>query len=296
MHPSERPPKYPAAYAPAARDRTLTVRLAALPRRAARRIFGPELVNQYLPALRARGRTVPYEPKSTWTARYEDAVRAGALADATTIKDGANPLRVRYHYNAVENAILEHALAYGFPERPSVLDVGAGAGHWLDFYRDVLGAQDVVGVEISASAAAALAAAYADDPVVTVTEGDVADSAFDLGRRFDVVNAVDVLFHIVDDGAWRRAVGTLGRHLAPEGRLVVAEHVGLASHAAGFSGPDGGAVEVTKRVRSARAWRSCAHAAGLRVLDTRRIRKRRTEPTPANRLIVLGRSPSSDPT
>ncbi len=265
-------------------------------RRAAVWVFGPQLTTQYLPALRARGRRVRYDPKRSWTERYERLLADGELEDTTTIKRGANPLRTRYHYNAVENAILEHALLRGLPDRPSVLDVGTGSGHWIDFYRNALGAREVVGIEISGPAAAALSAAYADASEVEIVEGDVTDEDFAVGRLFDVVSAVDVLFHVVDDETWEQTVRRLASHLGPGGRLVVAEHVGLVSHDAGFRRPDPQRGEepgpnrtvVTKRVRSARAWRACARAAGLAVLDSARVRKSRAQPTPANRLLVLG--------
>ncbi len=266
---------------------------------AASRILGPTILTDYARAVRMRGRSVPYEPRSMWTSRYERILAGGPLTDASTIKEGADPLRVRYHYNAVENAILEHALRLPVSESPKVLDVGVGAGHWIGFYRDVFAASEVVGVEISASAAAALAAAYEPVSGVTILEADVADPTFDVGQRFDLVNAVDVLFHIVDDASWRRAVKNLGAHLEPGGRLVVAEHVALITHDMGFrrvgsAAPDGvkpdpGVSVVTKRARSLRDWRSCADESGLAILTSARIRKSRTLLTPANRLLVLGR-------
>jgi SAM-dependent methyltransferase len=272
-------------------------------RRTATWVFGPTLSSQYLPALRARGRAVPYDARRSWATRYERVLTVGELDDASTIKQGSSSLRARYHYNAVENAILEQALQAGFPERPATLDVGPGAGHWIDFYRHVLGAGRVVGVELSPAAAAALTAAHAGDPAVSIVEGDVAEEGFDLGDRFDVVNAVDVLFHIVDDGLWSRAVRNLAVHLEPGGRLVVAEHVGVVSHDAGFRRPDplrgedpgsgdAGAVLVTKRVRSLHSWRECARKAGLTEVAAARIRKSRSLPSPANRLLVFARPPS----
>jgi SAM-dependent methyltransferase len=261
-------------------------------------ILGPTFSRHYVRALRVKGRTIPYDAKSAWTLRYESAIAEDEFGDATTLARGANPFVVRYHYNAVENAILEHALRRGFPSRPTVLDVGSGAGHWIDFYRDAFAATEVVGVEISASASRALAGAYADVPAVTIVEADIAAESFELGRRFDVVNAVGVLFHIVDDRLWRRAVRHLAGHLEPGGRLVVAEHLGLVTHDADFRRIEpraaGARVEleapralVTKRIRSARRWRTCAAEAGLEVLHVARIRKSRMVRTPANRLLVF---------
>ena len=256
-------------------------------------VFGPTFTRHYVRSLRTRGPRAPYEAKSTWTTRYEGAVARGDLDDAVTLVEGARPTTVRHHYNAVENSIVELSLDRPFPDRPAVLDVGSGAGHWIDFYRDTLDAREVVGVEISTSAAEALSARYATEPEVTIVEGDVSESGFDLERRFDIVNAVGVLFHVVEEDAWQRALANLGAHLAPGGRLLVAEHVGLLSHDVDFrrleavDGYPEGVALVTKRIRSSRRWRHGARRAGLRVVRMHRIRKPRSMRTPANRVIVL---------
>jgi hypothetical protein len=260
-------------------------------------MLGPTFRTQYLPAWRARRRRTPYHPEQAWSACYAQALGESGLDDMATIARGANPRLVRYHYNAVENALLEHVLGDPLPDAPSVLDIGVGAGHWVDFYRSALGAREVVGLEISAPAAEALQARYADAAGVTILEADIAAEGAAFDRDFDVVNAVDVLFHIVDEGRWLRALETIARQLSPQGRLIVTECVGLVSHDAGFRRPDadrgdeGGAGAgrhvVTKRVRSLRRWRQGARAAGLELSDTVRLRKRRSFSTPANRLMVF---------
>lgn len=46
-----------------------------------------------------------------------------------------------------------------------------------------------------------------------------------VGRTFDVVMCVDVLFHIVDDPLWRKSVETLESLVRPGGLLLVQEHL-----------------------------------------------------------------------
>jgi len=50
---------------------------------------------------------------------------------------------------------------------------------------------------------------------------DVSD--LDLGERFEIVNAFDVLYHITDDAAWERAVEHLAAAVAPGGILLVTD-------------------------------------------------------------------------
>lgn len=260
---------------------------------AARSILGVRLLGR-LAAARRRGRRVPYDARAAWNVRYEGFEGERGIDDEATIKRGADPRLTLYHYNAVENAILEHALRRPFADRPAVLDIGSGAGHWIDFYRSAFAAPRVVAVELAAPAAAALRSRYAAGSGVEIVEGDVSGD-LDLGERFAVVNAVDVLFHVVDEALWRRAVANLGRHLAPGGRLVIAEHVALTPYDAGLRPPDPARGEpddtnvlmVTKRVRSLRQWRACGAEAGLELVHTRALRQSRTLATPANRLLVF---------
>lgn len=259
----------------------------------ARALLGVRLMNQ-LAARRIHGHHVPYDARAAWNVRYRQAIADGGIDDVATITRHGDPHKARYHYNLVENAILGWALQAPFPERPAVLDVGSGAGHWIDFYRSVFDARRVVGIELAAPAAEALRSRYAAAGDVSIEEVDVSGDV-ELGERFDIVNAVDVLFHIVDDGLWRRAVENLGRHLAPGGLLVVAEYVALVPHDAGLRRPDtergepvaADVVMVTKHVRSLRQWKACGRKAGLTLLHTRRLRHLRSLAPPANRLLVF---------
>lgn len=241
---------------------------------------------------------MPYDGQAAWNVRYRQAVAEGGIDDLATIKRRADPWKACYHYNAVENAILEWALHAPFPDRPAVLDVGSGAGHWVDFYRSVFGARHVVALEFAAPAADALRSKYAAERDVRVAEIDVSGD-LELGERFDIVSAVDVLFHIVDEVRWRRAVENLGRHLAPGGFLVIAGNVARISYDAGLRAPDAergepvaeDVVMVTKRVRSLHQWKVCGREAGLTLVHTRHLRQSRMLATPANRLLVFAGPP-----
>lgn len=285
-------------YQDRSRRRGLRARLVVV----ARTVLGVRLLKR-LVALRKRGRRVPYDARATWNVRYQQAVAEGGIDDVATIARYGDPRKARYHYNAVENAILEWALQPLFPDRPAVLDVGSGAGHWIDFYRSVFGARRVLGIELAGPAADALRSRYAAESDVSVKELDVSGDV-ELGERFDIVNAVDVLFHVVDDGRWRRAVENLGRHLAPGGLFVIAEYVARIPYDAGLRAPDAergepiadDVVMVTKRVRSLRQWKACGREAGLMLVHTRRLRQSRMLATPANRLLVFAGAPGRQTT
>ncbi len=251
---------------------------------AARRTLGPRFIRHYVSPLRAT------RPSADPNRESKVDALARELDDSLTIMVGYSPLKTRYHYNAVENSILEH-----FMDRPpkpgmTVFDVGSGAGHWLDFYRSVLGASRAVGVELTPQVAEALQRKYAAVDEVTVVNADVVDPIA-VPPPFDVVNAIGVMFHIVEDARWERAVANLAGLLAPDGVMIVGGQFGPVTHDVGFRrDTPGDSREVFKRLRSRRRWRSCAEAAGLRQVRYIHTRRSRMIDPPEANLLVFERA------
>lgn len=205
-------------------------------------------------------------PPSSWWDRYYGAV---PVSDAATIEPGKEDLATRYHYNSVENLILAHLVNTGrHLAGARVLDVGSGAGHWLRFYRE-LGAETLTGIELSEPASRHLGNAFAADSAVEIIQGDVASISY--SEQFDVVNAIGVIFHIVDDGRFRATVEALCRALAPDGLLFVGGHFGLIGNLNVQFDADG---RVNKRLRSRRQWqRLLKGLEGVRVYRNRAYRR-----------------------
>jgi SAM-dependent methyltransferase len=279
------------------RPRISGVRGHELLRRTARRVLGPKFVKHYVNPKRIRGRQVPYDAKRFFESWHRAS--PASLSDADTIAAERGSLASRFHYNAVENSIIECLAGRALPRPLRVLDVGSGAGHWVDFYFEVFGADEAVGIEISEPAVQALEERYADVPAVTIVEADVGDAGFDLDGEFEIVNAIGVMFHIVDDDRWERAVAALGRRLGPGGALVVGGQFGHVTQNVQFHRTDsfsswedfrsaaGETALVNKRIRSLRRWRRCAARAGLQIACVRRTRQSGSLHTPENNVLVL---------
>jgi SAM-dependent methyltransferase len=268
--------------------------------RGLRRAFGPKFVKHYVQPRRVRGEQVPYDAKRFFESWHRASPEA--LSDADTIAAGRSRLDTRYHYNAVENAIIDYFAAHPLPRDISVLDVGSGAGHWIDFYREIFGAT-VVGTEISGPAVRFLRERYDGNDDVGIVEADVASPSFALDQKFQIVNAVGVMFHIIEDERWERAVANLAAHLVAGGSLVVGGQFGLLTqnvqfhHTDDFSSWDeiraarGSKTLVNKRIRSLRRWRRCARRAGLRIEGVNRTTKSSHVLTPENNVLVLSVPP-----
>ena len=136
-----------------------------------------------------------------------------------------------------------------------VLDLGCGIGRWSR--RLARRGARVVGVDVAQSmidearrrtARQSLDVDYRIDDLRTL----------DLGRTFDLVLAVTVLQHILDDGEFARAARVVARHLAPRGRAVLLE--------AAPSRPNATCDTHVFRARTAQQYLDAFRAAGLRAV------------------------------
>jgi SAM-dependent methyltransferase len=106
-------------------------------------------------------------------------------------------------------------------EAPRVLDVASGFGFYVDRWRE-LGVADVTA---SDAAPAAVAGLRARRPAVPVVELDIAAPRLEVDGPFDAVSAFDVLFHLVDDADYARALRNLAGLVRPGGLLVISENL-----------------------------------------------------------------------
>lgn len=88
--------------------------------------------------------------------------------------------------------------------RGSVLDLGYGLGHYAKICHE-LGFSDYTGVDFAAPHGPPLGPRY------VYQQGDIGE-VFDLRRTFDLVLAIDVLFHITDELRFDVALKNIRRH------------------------------------------------------------------------------------
>jgi SAM-dependent methyltransferase len=216
----------------------------------------------------------------------------GEFSDGITISPRYDPLASRFHYAAVELSILRC-----FWRRPdfrprSVLDIGTGAGHWIEFYRSVFRPERVTGIDLTPAVVETLAERYRQTPGVRLEAADIASPDLDLGQRFDLVNAIGVMFHIVDDASWEIALANIAAHLNPGGVVLIGGQFGPTTRNVQFSRADDGRKLCNKRIRSRRRWRRAAANAGLRFERVIRTTAQRGLVTPENNVLLLSRTGS----
>lgn len=166
----------------------------------------------------------------------------------------------KYHYNLVENGIID--LLRGHFDTitgKTVLDVGSGTGHWVDFYHAYLEASEVIGTDFSKVCVQALTRRYEETTAIQIVQTDIAGKNTHFERRFDVINAIGVMFHLVDDKAWESAVGNLVGYLARDGIAIVGGEFGTETRELG----------VMRKHRSLDRWKQCLASLGGEVVEVR---------------------------
>ncbi|MGH2840623.1 MAG: class I SAM-dependent methyltransferase [Solirubrobacteraceae bacterium] len=124
---------------------------------------------------------------------------------------------------AVRGRVFARVVRAHVPLSPQarVLDVGSGTGFYLEAWRR-LGVAAPEGSDLTERATVALGARWPD---LAIHRFDAAGERTSLPPgSYDAISAMDVLFHIVDDAGFARALANLAGLLAPAGRLVFSDN------------------------------------------------------------------------
>lgn len=208
------------------------------------------IVNTYL---KPKGEQIT---RDWWEGFYSTGV-----SDRQTISPYHSKSATRYHYVSIEKLILKHFRNNGLKDlnQKKVLDIGSGAGHWLDFYKS-LGASDITGMDISQSSYNHLREKYLESADVTVHHGKAHNIIKELNTNFDIVNAIGVMFHILDDEEWSDTIKSAGKILKRGGSFVIGGHFGLLNNLNVQIDSKG---NINKKIRSKSHWRTKLKEAGF---------------------------------
>ncbi len=195
-----------------------------------------------------RGHSQGYAADRWW----DEEFFTKGLSDRQTISQDKSLLSAAYHYASVEMLILRHLVKENFDlHSKRICDLGSGSGHWIGFYLS-LGASACTGVDISSKSVNFLGEKYAKDNRVTICHGKLDQILQNFNDPYDLVNAIGVMFHLVDEEEWQRVISEVSRILKPGGLFVVGGHFGWFNNLnVQFNSDD----TVNKKLRSAAHWR-----------------------------------------
>lgn len=199
-----------------------------------------------------------YDPRDHWA-------RLHARGDLSSVGQSGLPADLNaWLYRALERRvrwfIRRHHALRGVD---AVFDVGSGTGYWVRVWHD-LGAPRVDGCDLVPAAVERLEEAFAarGDRFVAADIGAV-EPGLPTGP-YGLVSVMNVLLHLTDDEAFRRALGSIAALVAPGGSLLLVEPILLDPT---FERP---VTETqTSRARVLAAYRDPLLAAGLELVELR---------------------------
>lgn len=124
--------------------------------------------------------------------------------------------------DSVDRGLARWQIPQEFVRDASVLDVGAGVGFWIEYWKS-LGARRITGVDLTAASVARLSEKY---PEFHFEQKDAAAPIPDewVGR-FDIISAMSILHHIPVQERWEQALLNLGKMLKPGGYLLIMDPI-----------------------------------------------------------------------
>ena len=122
---------------------------------------------------------------------------------------------------SVRRSVFRRALRGSVSADARVFDVGSGTGFYIDRWTE-FGIQDITGSDLTSVAVERLRKRF---PSQEFRQLDITAELPEGLGSFDAVSAMDVLYHIVDDELYARAIRNLAALVTPEGFLVLSENL-----------------------------------------------------------------------
>lgn len=191
---------------------------------------------------------------------WDNYFYVNGVSDKRTISPHTNELVADYHYASVEMHILKYFINNKVDlNQSNILDIGSGAGHWIDFYLK-MNPCEITGIDISCSSVKHLIKKYKKNNNINIYHGNALKIMNELNDNFDCINAVGIMFHVVDDSECVNLIKSIGNILNPGGMFIVGGH---------FGGVNGINVQidnhgVNKRLRSKRWWINVLKESGFK--------------------------------
>ena len=199
---------------------------------------------------------------------YNERIHTHGDSDRICLNADWPDYYVKYHYNILECAIIDILVNFKIADKKfDVIDVGSGSGHWVEFYRSLFSnCNRIVGTDICDIPIKRLINRYWSDTLNNKLNFFVWDVSTDVSnhfnKKYDVVNAIDVLHFIIDDNKWVNALKNLSKITKEDGVIIVTEVFGYKTREWG----------AMRKQRSYKLWQKIADDMGmyvdnLRILD-----------------------------
>jgi 2-polyprenyl-3-methyl-5-hydroxy-6-metoxy-1,4-benzoquinol methylase len=103
----------------------------------------------------------------------------------------------------------------------TICDIGPGTGFFIDFYHQK-GGKSIVGIDLTTISIDYLSKKY---PQYQFTKGDISSPSLleKIRLNFDIINAFDILYHIMDDDDFTAAIVNISRLTNDNGYIFITD-------------------------------------------------------------------------
>jgi SAM-dependent methyltransferase len=158
-----------------------------------------------------------FNPDEYWEKRLREKfslLGVGDISRGRHYNEWLYRVRKRIFPRLIKNAPIDLSKA-------TVLDIGSGTGFYIDCWKEQHVAK-LIGSDITHVVVETLSQKYPD---VEFVHMDIGQENIPLsGKQFDVISAFDVLYHIVDDERFARAIRNIYSLLKPGGFFIFSDN------------------------------------------------------------------------
>lgn len=165
--------------------------------------------------------TQPFDAKSYWESRLRHQYDLRGVGDIG-LPESYNAMLYRIRGLAFRGVLTTLSLRAG---EFDALDIGSGTGFYIEQWLRQA-PRSLVGSDLTEAAVARLSERHPETTFIQCDIGGPLPPALS-GRQFDVVSAMDMLFHIVDDSRYAMAFANFARLIKPGGWLIFSDNLML---------------------------------------------------------------------
>ena len=219
-----------------------------------------------------------YIPAEYWRNLHERHPDELTAVGFDLLGEGYNKNTYQLRFGAVDNLLKrQHVNLHNEDVFEAAVGIGAYGPFWARF-----GVHEWNGCDICPNAVDSVSAQWPRGRFFTADISNVCGLKRNLGRpsrTYRLVTAVDVMYHIVDNGKWESALGNLADLVAPGGHLLVSD----------VFCPRERQVAAHVRRRPMGAWNQVLNTHRLRLIDREPVYSILGDPTPCSPFDVTGR-------
>src|SRR3990167_6361158 len=163
----------------------------------------------------------PYDPQKYWENRLKSRFDIVAVGHPTF-----NRMYNEYLYKlqllVLKDALRKHGISLN---GKIVLDIGCGTGFFFRFYLE--NSAQITGIDITTTSIESLRKSLPDGKFITMDiSAELPANKDYFANQFDIINMLNVIFHVVDDVKFERALENLAACLKEGGYLLISDYFG----------------------------------------------------------------------